>query len=100
MRTRTGSRNGSRLAKLALVVFSLYVVMLLINNQVSYNQAQQRTAELQERYHHQHLVNAGIKARSELDSDSEARLRYIMDIAHNRLNLVRPNDIIFVDVGR
>ena len=100
MRTRARKGIGSRLAKLAVVGFSLYVIMLLINNQVSYNAARQRTEELQQQYHRQHLVNAGIAARSELHSDSDKRDQYILDAAHRQLNLVRPNDLIIVDIGR
>ncbi len=88
-----------RLAKLSVVVFALYAAMLLINNQISLNQARARTVLMEKRNSQQRLVNAGIEERNKILSDSEKKKQYIIDVAHNKLFWLKHNELLYIDVS-
>ena len=88
-----------KVLKLSAVVFLLYVAILLINNQIDYNQAKAAGQELEQRNHQQVLVNAGLEEQNRMLSDSEVFKQYALKEAY-KMNLVKYTDWIFYDISK
>ena len=85
---------------ICVCLFTLYITIQLLDVQNQIKQARIQTELSQERNRHQQLVNAGIEARNELGSSSENREQYVIDAARDKLNLVFPNEILFIDISK
>lgn len=91
---KTKKVKKSALIRIALVAFTIYVVVMLINVQVEINNRKKDISDVNSQITQQQTDNDEMRAAAENDDTD-----YIEQYARDKLDYAKPGEKIFVDVS-
>ena len=94
---KTKKYKGSLLLKIAIFCFALFMISLLIGQQISINQKKAELAELQQALREQETINDEL--RYDLEGDDVGSDEYAEKVARRELDFVKPGERVFYNVG-
>lgn len=87
----------SILIRISILAFIIYVVVIMVNQQVNINRKNQELENLNKQISSQDLANSELKYI--LDSSDSVNQQYIEKKARKNLSLADPSERIFVNVA-
>lgn len=94
---KTKKYKGSLLLKIAIFCFAVFLVAMLISQQVSINQKKTELDELEQALREQEVVNDEL--RYELEGEDTDSDEYAEKVARRELDFVKPGERVFYNVG-
>lgn len=89
--------KGSLLLKIAVFCFALFIVSMLVGQQISINEKKQELAGLQQELKEQETVNDEL--RYDLEAEKDNSDEFAEKKARNELDYVKPGERVFYNVG-
>ncbi|MBQ2668765.1 MAG: septum formation initiator family protein [Clostridia bacterium] len=90
-------RKGSLLLKIAVFCFAVFLVSMLIGQQVSIGQKREELKELEQALREQEVINDEL--RYDLEADNRNSNEYAEKVARRELDYVKPGERVFYNVG-
>ena len=94
---KTKKYKGSLLLKIAIVCFALFMVSMLVGQQISINQKKEELKELEEALREQEIINDEL--RYDLEGEDTGSDEYAEKVARRELDFVKPGERVFYNVG-
>ena len=94
---KTKKYKGSLLLKIAIFCFALFMLSLLVGQQISIKQKKAELAQLQKELRTQETVNEEL--RYDLEGDDVGSDDYAEKVARRELDFVKPGERVFYNVG-
>ena len=94
---KTKKYKGSLLLKIAVFCFALFMISMLIGQQISINKKKAELSQLQKELHQQQIVNEEL--RYDLEGDDSGSDDYAEKVARRELDFVKPGERVFYNVG-
>lgn len=89
--------RGSILLRVAIFAFGIYIVAMLVNQQVQITEKRQELATVQQQIQIQEIKNEDIKHA--LSTGADASDDYMERIARESLHLAKPGERVFVNIA-
>ena len=94
---KTKKYKGSLLLKIAVFCFALFMVSMLIGQQISIRQKKAELEELKEALKEQELINDEL--RYDLEGEDTGSDEYAEKVARRELDFIKPGERVFYNVG-
>ena len=94
---KTKKYKGSLLLKIAIVCFALFMVSMLVGQQISINRKRAELKELEEALREQEIINDEL--RYDLEGEDTGSDEYAEKVARRELDFVKPGERVFYNVG-
>lgn len=94
---KTKKYKGSLLLKIAVFCFAVFLVSMLIGQQVSISQKKAELEELEEALREQEVINDEL--RYDLEGEDTNSDEYAEKVARRELDFVKPGERVFYNVG-
>lgn len=90
-------QKKSLLLRFAILVFSVYALVILINQQVTINEKKQELVSAKQQIQIQEIQNEDLK--SAINSGNNGSSDYIEKAAREGLDFSKPNERVFVNIA-
>ncbi len=89
------SKKRFKLRHLLASIFVLYIVCILVSQQIAIKEASRKEEDIKSRIEQLKEENESIKTELERTKDEE----YIEKLAREKLGMIKPGEIMFIDVN-
>ncbi|MBQ8133018.1 MAG: septum formation initiator family protein [Clostridia bacterium] len=100
-KTRKATKNRNVLLYVIVIIVTLYVLYLIVDQQIRINNAKSELAQLEENIFTQEQTNAELKKVADAveHNDEEAFSNYVEKIAREDLDYVKNGEVVFVNIA-
>lgn len=100
-RTYKAKQKKNYLLYILLVIVTLYVLFMIVDQQIKINNARAELAQMEEKIFTQEQTNAELKKVSDAvrKNDEEAFAGYVEKIAREDLDYVKNGEVVFVNIA-
>lgn len=99
--TKKSRKRRNWILYIAVIAFSLYIIVTIIDQQIQINAAKVELEELNNKISLQEIKNKELKQVADaVDSDDiDSFADYIEKVAREDLNYVKPGEIVFINIA-
>ena len=94
---KTKKYKGSLLLKIAILCFALFMISMLIGQQISIRQKKAELDKLEEALKEQEFINDEL--RYDLEGEDTGSDEYAEKVARRELDFIKPGERVFYNVG-